>query len=57
MEISPLEFIGAFFAACLVLASAKFKRDGPRRYSLRTILIVMTVAAIALGVLSFSFKR
>jgi hypothetical protein len=55
MVIHPLEFVGAFLAACLVLSAAKFKETG--RYRLRSMLILMTLAAIALGAIAYSLRK
>ena len=56
MEISPFEFIAAFAAACLVLLIARIKADRkvPRQFSLRTLLIAVTLAAIVLSVIGYA---
>jgi hypothetical protein len=54
MEIHPFQLIGAFIAACIVLALARVVRpiDPVLRFSLRSLLVVMTIAALVLGVIS-----
>jgi ABC-type Fe3+-siderophore transport system permease subunit len=58
MEISPFEFIAAFAAACLVLLIARIKggRKVPRRFSLSTLLIAMSLAAIVLGLIGYALR-
>ncbi|HEX5470528.1 MAG TPA: hypothetical protein VFW73_01515, partial [Lacipirellulaceae bacterium] len=51
MEISPLEFIGAFIAASFVLALDHVVKA--RRYSVRALLILMTIVCLILGVVTF----
>jgi hypothetical protein len=58
MEISPFEFIAAFAAACLVLLIARIKanRKVPRRFSLSTLLIAMSLAAIVLSLIGYALR-
>jgi hypothetical protein len=58
MEISPFEFIGAFLSAWVVLAFVRVNERGllPVRYSVRTLLIVMTLVAVGLGVAVYAAR-
>ena len=58
MEINRFQFIGAFFAACLVLIIARVKahRKVPHRFSLRTLLIAFTLLAIVLSVIGYALR-
>jgi hypothetical protein len=58
MEISPFEFIAAFAAACLVLLIARIKGDRkvPCQFSLSALLILMSLAAIVLGLIGYAVQ-
>ena len=58
MEIHPLQFVGGFVAACIVLIVARFAngRKLPSQFSLRALLTVMTLAAVALSLIGFALR-
>ena len=47
MELHPLQLLGAFVAACFVLALARIVKpfNAPRQFSLGALFIVMTAVA------------
>lgn len=57
MEIHPFEFIAAFIAAVVVLSIDRTAKSRSwRHYSLRALLILMTVVCVILGVASFALS-
>jgi hypothetical protein len=54
MALNPFQLLGALVAACVVLALAKVVKpiDPQLRYGLRSLIMVMTIAALILGVIS-----
>jgi len=59
MALDPLQMFAALIAACLVLAiSRAAEAIGPqRRYSLRSLLIIVTCVALVLGVVSVAIHK
>jgi len=51
MPLNPLQLLGAFIATCIVLAIARIveSKGVPLRFSLRSLLILVTGVALVLG--------
>ena len=58
MEIHPLQFVGALASASIVLIVARVTngRKLPSQFSLRALLTVMTLAAVALSLIGFALR-
>ncbi len=56
MLLDPLQMLAAFVAACIVLAIARVAEGGPFRFSLRSLLLTMTVAAVILGLFAYVLR-
>jgi hypothetical protein len=59
MALDPLQLFAALIAACLVLAISRAAEavGSPWRYSLRSLLIVVTGIALVLGVVSVAIHK
>jgi hypothetical protein len=58
MQPNPLQLLGAVVAAAIVLVALE-RSEGNRltwRYSLRSLLIVTTMVAIAFGLVSYAMR-
>ena len=59
MPLDPLQLFAALIAACLVLAISRAAESlgSQWRYSLRSLLIIVTGVALVLGVVSVAIHK